>query len=165
MADLAGVQIDLRVYATAGNPAQAAQVAALAVVEGRASSLARFYAEEANAVGVAVASSGVGVTRLLEQPTIAGGNVSLSSGPTFRNTADRLVRYGLRNGVNNYLIVHGEDSAGPDRPRPRLPLGGPQATAARWPGSSPIRCRNRASSPPRRVLPPRPIRPAPARSS
>lgn len=111
VADLAGVQIDLRIYATAGDPAQAAQVAAMAVAEGAGIILGPVYAEEANAVGVAVAPSGVNVLAFSNNPTIAGGNVFVL-GPTFRNTADRLVRHGLRNGVNNYLIVHGDDLQG-----------------------------------------------------
>ena len=111
VADLSGVQIDLRVYATAGDPAQAAQVAALAVSEGAGIILGPVYAEEANAVGVAVASSGVNVLAFSNNPTIAGGNVFVL-GPTFRNTADRLVRYGLRSGVNNYMVVYGDDLQG-----------------------------------------------------
>lgn len=111
VADLGGVQIDLRVYPTGGDPARAAAAAATAVAEGAGIILGPVYAEEANAVGVTVANAGVNVLAFSNNTTIAGGNVFVL-GPTFRNTADRLVRYGLRNGVNNYLVVHGDDLQG-----------------------------------------------------
>lgn len=110
-ADLNGVEIDLRVYPTAGNPTQAASAASQAVNEGAAIILGPVYAEEANAAGVAVAGADVNLLAFSNNPTIAGGNVFVL-GPTFRNTADRLVRYGLRNGVNNYMVVHGDDLQG-----------------------------------------------------
>lgn len=111
VADLDGGAIDLQVYATGGDPARAAQVAARAVSDGAAIILGPLYAEEANAAGVAVASSGVNLLAFSNNPTIAGGNVFVL-GQTFRNTADRLVRYGLRHGVNNYLVAHGQDLQG-----------------------------------------------------
>lgn len=110
-ADLNGVEVDLRVYSTAGNPAKAAEAATKAVADGAGVILGPVYAEEANAAGVAVASSGTNVLAFSNNPTIAGGNVFVL-GATFRNTADRLVRYGLRNGVNNYMVVHGDDLQG-----------------------------------------------------
>ncbi len=109
--DLNGVQVDLRVYATGGNPQQAAAVAQTAVAEGAAIILGPVYAEEANAVGVAVAPSGVNVLAFSNNPTIAGGNVFLL-GPTVRNTADRLSRYARGDGVDRYLIAHGNDLGG-----------------------------------------------------
>jgi ABC-type branched-subunit amino acid transport system substrate-binding protein len=109
--DLQGATIDLRVYATAGNPAQAAQVATAAVADGAKIILGPVYAEEANAVGLATAGSGVNILAFSNNPTIAGGNVFIL-GPTFRNTADRLVRYGLRSGLDRYMIVHAEDLQG-----------------------------------------------------
>jgi hypothetical protein len=111
VADLGGASIDLRVYATAGNPAQAAQAAQTAVAEGARIILGPLYAEEANAAGVAVAGSGINVLAFSNNTTIAGGNVFVL-GPTFRNTADRLVRYGRRVGIDSYLIVHAEDLQG-----------------------------------------------------
>ncbi len=111
ISDLNGVQIDLRVYATAGNPAQAATVAAAAVAEGAKIILGPVYAEEANAAGVAVAGSGVNILAFSNNSSIAGGNVFIL-GPTFRNTADRLVGYGTRTGLNSYLIVHSDDLQG-----------------------------------------------------
>lgn len=111
IADLQGVEVDLRVYATGGDPAQAAAVAQTAVAEGAAVILGPVYAEEANAAGVAVAPSGVNVLAFSNNPTIAGGNVFLL-GPTFRNTADRLIRYGRGAGIDRYLVAYGNDLGG-----------------------------------------------------
>lgn len=111
VADLDGAQIDLKVYATAGDPARAAQVAARAVEDGAGIILGPLYAEEANAVGVAVAPAGVNVLAFSNNPTIAGGNVFVL-GQTFQNTADRLIRYGMRQGIGSYLVVHGQDLQG-----------------------------------------------------
>ncbi|MBP1804716.1 penicillin-binding protein activator [Rubellimicrobium aerolatum] len=109
--DLDGVEVDLRVYATAGDPQQAAAVARTAVEEGAAIILGPLRAEEANAVGVATAASGVNVLAFSNNPTIAGGNVFVL-GPTFGNTADRLIRYGRGIGLDRYLIAHGSDLGG-----------------------------------------------------
>lgn len=111
IADLSGVEIDLRVYATGGNPNQAAAVAQTAVAEGAAVILGPVYAEEANAAGIAAAPAGVNVLAFSNNPTIAGGNVFLL-GPTFRNTADRLIRYGRGQGIDRYLVAHGNDLGG-----------------------------------------------------
>ncbi len=111
ISDLSGVRIDLRVYATAGNPNQAATVAAAAVQDGAKIILGPLYAEEANAAGLAIAGTGVNLLAFSNNPTIAGGNVFIL-GPTFRNTADRLVRYGNRTGIERYMIVHGDDLQG-----------------------------------------------------
>lgn len=111
IADLNGVRIDLRVYPTAGNATQAANAATAAVQDGARIILGPLYAEEANAAGIAIAGSGVNLLAFSNNPTIAGGNVFIL-GPTFRNTANRLVRYGNRIGVDRYVIVHGDDLQG-----------------------------------------------------
>ncbi len=111
MRDLGGVQIDLRVYGTAGNAGQAASVASQAVNEGAKIILGPVYAEAANAAGVAVAASGVNVLSFSNNPTIAGGNVFIL-GPTFSNTANRLVSFAKRNGKDKIVVLHGQDLAG-----------------------------------------------------
>ena len=111
IADLNGVQINLRVYSTAANPAQAASAAVAAVNDGAQIILGPLYAEDANAAGVAVVGSGINVLSFSNNTTIAGGNVFVL-GPTFRNTADRLVRFGMRAGIGSYMIVHSEDLQG-----------------------------------------------------
>jgi Periplasmic binding protein len=111
MADLSGVNIDLKVYRTGGSPAQAAALAKQAVDEGAQVILGPFYSEEANAAGVAVANSGVNVLAFSNNAAIAGGNVFVL-GQTFENTAKRLAGYAVRNGKSKVLIVHDRNVAG-----------------------------------------------------
>ena len=111
MRDLGGVEIDLRVYGTAGNASKAAAAASQAVNEGAKIILGPVYGEAANAAGVAVASSGVNVISFSNNPTIAGGNVFVL-GPTFANTANRLVSFAKRNGKDKMVVLHGQDLAG-----------------------------------------------------
>ncbi len=111
ISDLGGVQIDLRVYPTAGQPAQASAAAQRAVAEGASVILGPVFAEEANAAGVAVAASGVNVLSLSNNPAIAGANVFVL-GPTFGNTARRLAAYAVRSGKSNVMIVHDRNAQG-----------------------------------------------------
>ena len=111
IADLQGVQIDLRVYNTGTDPAQAAAVAVQAVDAGAKIILGPVYADAANAVGTAVAPSGVNVLSFSNNATIAGGNVFVL-GQTFQNTAERLVGYAARQGKGRILLVHDTTGAG-----------------------------------------------------
>ncbi|WP_457647011.1 penicillin-binding protein activator [Profundibacter sp.] len=111
IADLQGVKIDLRVYNTAGNPTQAAAVAVQAVNEGAKIIVGPLYAKSANAVGNAVASRNVNVLAFSNNAQIAGGNVFIL-GPTFENTANRLVAYAKRQGRSKIAIVHARTTAG-----------------------------------------------------
>ncbi len=111
IADLQGAQIDLRVYPTGANPTQAANAAVTAVHDGAKIILGPLYAEAANAAGVAVAGQGVNVLAFSNNPTIAGGNVFIL-GPTFASTAERLVDYGTRAGVDSYVVAHANDLQG-----------------------------------------------------
>ena len=111
MADLQGAQINLRVYNTGANAAGASAAALAAANDGAKIILGPLYAEAANAAGVAVASQGINVLAFSNNPTIAGGNVFIL-GPTFENTANRLVSYGRSQGLNRYMVVHGSDLGG-----------------------------------------------------
>jgi ABC-type branched-subunit amino acid transport system substrate-binding protein len=111
MRDLDGVKIDLRVYGTAGQASTAATAAAQAVSDGAKIIIGPVYGEAANAAGVAVAPQGVNVLSFSNNPTIAGGNVYVL-GPTFENTANRLVGYAKRNGKDRIVILHAQDVAG-----------------------------------------------------
>jgi len=106
VADLDGAQVDLRVYDTAGNAAQAAQVTTRAIGEGADVIVGPLFAEAAAAAGVAAAGSGVTVLSFSNNPGIAGGNVFVM-GPTFDNTARRLLGYARRQGVSSIMIVNG----------------------------------------------------------
>jgi len=111
IADLQGVNIDLRVYNTAGNPSQAASVAVQAVKDGAKIIIGPLYAEAANAVGVAVAGRNVNVLAFSNNEQIAGGNVFIL-GHTFQNSANRLVSYATRQGRGKIMTVHARTHAG-----------------------------------------------------
>lgn len=111
IADLGDVAIDLRVYNTGSDPASAAQAATKAVDEGAKIILGPVFAESANAVGVAVAPRGVNVLSFSNNTDIAGGNVFVL-GPTFANTAGRLVSYAAGQGKRSILTVHDSTPAG-----------------------------------------------------
>ena len=110
MAELDGVTIDLRVYATRADAATAAEAARQAVQDGAKIILGPVYAANANAAGKAVAGRGVNVLAFSNNPDIAGGNVFIL-GNTFQNTANRLVRFAMRQGRAPILVVHGNDVA------------------------------------------------------
>ncbi|MEL6840090.1 MAG: penicillin-binding protein activator [Pseudomonadota bacterium] len=111
IADLNGPQVELRVYNTGGNPTNAAAAARAAVNDGAQIILGPLFAEAANAAGVTVAGDNVNVLAFSNNPTIAGGNVFVL-GATFDNTANRLVRYANRQGINRYVVLHGNDVGG-----------------------------------------------------
>ena len=112
IADLEGVEIDLRVYNTAGgNPQQAALVATQAVNEGAKIIVGPLFGEAANAAGVAVAARNVNVLTFSNNTAFAGGNVFVL-GATFENTAQRLVQFANLRGIARYMVVHSETPAG-----------------------------------------------------
>ncbi len=111
VSDLAGVEIDLRVYGTAGQPAQAQQAALNAAVDGARIIIGPLHAESANAVAVAMAQRNINVLAFSNNPTIAGGNLFIL-GQTFRSTADRLTDYAVGQGKSRFLAVYSENLAG-----------------------------------------------------
>jgi len=131
ISDLNGVQINLRVYNTAGDPLQAARVANAAVDDGAKIILGPLFGEAANAAGVSVANRNVNVLAFSNNPAIAGGNVFVL-GTTFSNTASRLVQYAGRQGINRYTVVHGNNvpgQAGRDAIANAVRANGGQVTA------------------------------------
>lgn len=111
ISDLGNVQIELRVYSTGGNAAQAAAAATTAVNEGAQILIGPLYADAANAAGIAVANRGVNVLAFTNNASIAGRNVFVL-GPTFQNTANRLVSYSVRQGIDRFVIAHSDDLQG-----------------------------------------------------
>jgi len=110
IADLGDVEIDLRVYNTGGNAATAGRQAQAAVDAGAKIILGPVYSEAANAAGVAVADDNVNVLAFSNNTDIAGGNVFVL-GPTFQNTANRLVSYARRQGKGRIFTVHARSVA------------------------------------------------------
>ncbi|MEP5155552.1 penicillin-binding protein activator [Planktotalea sp.] len=105
MADLTNVKIDLRVYDTAGSTEQAASLAQKAVADGAKIILGPLFADAANAAGVAITGQNVNVLSFSNNTSIAGGNVFVL-GPTFENTAERLMSFAARQGKTKVLIAH-----------------------------------------------------------
>ena len=111
IADLSGVQIDLRVYSTGGQPGQAQAMATRAADEGALIILGPVFAQEANAAGAAVRGRGINVLSFSNNPDIAGGNVFVL-GQTFETTATRLASYAARNGKRKLMVVHDRNTGG-----------------------------------------------------
>ncbi len=111
VADQQGVKIDLRVYNTGTSAGQAVAMANKAVAEGAKIILGPLHAEAANAVGVAVKPKNINVLAFSNNTDIAGGNVFVL-GPTFSNTANRLVSYATKQGKRRIHIVNEQTTAG-----------------------------------------------------
>jgi len=110
-AELTGVTVEITVYDTAGQSAQAASVAREAVQAGADIIVGPLRSDAAAAVGVAVANSNVNVLSFSNNTEIAGGNVFVL-GHTFENTASRMVSYGAAQGRNRIVIAHAQNLAG-----------------------------------------------------
>jgi ABC-type branched-subunit amino acid transport system substrate-binding protein len=111
VAGLDGVQIDLRVYATAGSAEQAAQAARQAADDGAQIILGPVFGEAATAAGAAVASRGINVLSFSNNTAVAGNNVFVL-GMTFENTAERLLHHAAREGRGRVMIVSERTSEG-----------------------------------------------------
>ncbi|CAM3006425.1 amino acid/amide ABC transporter substrate-binding protein, HAAT family [Paracoccus aminovorans] len=109
--DARGATIDLRVYNAGSEPGTAVASANKAAAEGAKIILGPLFADSANAVGNAMAPQGINVLSFSNNTDIAGGNVFVL-GNTFDNVADRLVKYGVKNGKRRILMVAEDDAAG-----------------------------------------------------
>lgn len=110
VADIEGAEIDLRIYDTAGDTAQAAQLARQAVSDGAEVIVGPLFAEAANAAGLAAASTRTPVLSFSNTTAVAGGNVFIL-GATFENTARRLLDYAARQGLQRVMVVNGDTPA------------------------------------------------------
>ena len=106
-AQLDDLEIDLRVYDTAGDATVAASVAQQAVDDGAKIIIGPLYAEAANVAGTAVADDGVNVLSFSNNTTIAGGNVFVL-GKTFDNTARRIVSFAAEQGKERAMVIHSD---------------------------------------------------------
>ena len=111
VSDLQGVQVELKVYNTAGNAGTAAEMATKAVAEGAKIIVGPLYAEAANAAGVAASAAGVNVMAFSNNTAIAGGNVFVL-GNTFQNTARRMLGFAKKKGKSSVMLVHATNTAG-----------------------------------------------------
>lgn len=110
-ADAQGARIDLRVYNTLPTEASAVSAAEKAAGEGAKIILGPLFADSANAVGIAMKDNNLNVLSFSNNQEIAGGNVFIL-GSTFQNVADRLVKYGVKQGLRRFLVVYENDAAG-----------------------------------------------------
>ncbi|WP_372570804.1 penicillin-binding protein activator [Ruegeria jejuensis] len=111
MADLQNVQIDLRVYDTAGNAGTASAVATQAVDEGAKIIIGPVYSQAVNAAGLSVLNKNINVLSFSNNTNIAGGNVFVL-GSTFENSAVRLTSYAARQGKGRMVVVYSNDEGG-----------------------------------------------------
>lgn len=111
VSDLADVQIDLRVYQTAGSESQAAEQARTAVSEGARIILGPLYGSAAVAAAKAVAGSNVSVLSFSNNADIAGGNLFIL-GHTFANTANRILTFARGKGLERVMVVHAQNVEG-----------------------------------------------------
>ncbi|MEO0372191.1 MAG: penicillin-binding protein activator [Pseudomonadota bacterium] len=111
VSDLSGVQIDLRVYPTAGNPGKAQEAAAQAVGDGAKIIIGPLRGESATAAAQAAAGRGVNVLAFSNNAAIAGGNLFVL-GQTFDSTANRLVSYAASQGKSRVMTVYANNQTG-----------------------------------------------------
>ncbi len=110
-ADLSGIELDLKVYATGGEAASAAEAAKKAVAEGAEIILGPLFSTSASGVAPVAAAAGINVLSFSNNSEIAGGNVYVL-GLTFENTADRLVGYAASQGLRDVAVIKPQGLAG-----------------------------------------------------
>lgn len=110
MADLNGVEIDLRVYATGADAGMAASAAQAAASSGARVLLGPVYSAAANAAGAAVAGRGINVLAFSNNAAVAGGNVFVL-GNLFDDIASRLGGYARAQGRTRVHIVSADTPA------------------------------------------------------
>ncbi|MGY6547922.1 MAG: penicillin-binding protein activator [Roseinatronobacter sp.] len=111
LADLDGLPIELRVYQVGISPNRGAALAAQAINDGAQIILGPLHAQVAEAVGPVAMQAGVNVLSFSNNPAVAGRNVFLL-GPTFENTATRLLGFAAAQGRGRVMIVSEETGAG-----------------------------------------------------
>lgn len=109
--DLRGVDIDLTVYATAGDAQTAAEAAQTALAEGAEIFIGPLFSTATTAVAPIAASRSSVVLSFSNNPQVAGGNVYLL-GNTFDSTAERIVGYTVGQGLTRLSIVHPQGAEG-----------------------------------------------------
>jgi len=105
-ADLAGAAtLDLQVYETGGTGEGGAAAASRAVNDGAKILVGPLFSPATAAAGPIAEAGGLSVLSFSNNPDVAGDNVYLL-GPTFENTADRLVGFAMSRGLSNIGIVY-----------------------------------------------------------
>ncbi|NNU78892.1 penicillin-binding protein activator [Halovulum dunhuangense] len=110
-ADLAGVQLDVQVWPTAGDPAQAATAAQQALDAGADVILGPLFSTATEAVAPLATTRGVPVLSFSNNPDVAGDGVYVL-GNTFDTVASRITGYSLNRGLTNFAVVHPDNPEG-----------------------------------------------------
>ncbi|WBU54116.1 penicillin-binding protein activator [Paracoccus sp. SCSIO 75233] len=110
-ADADGAKIDLRIYTATPAESSAVSAAERAASEGAKIIIGPLFADSANAVGNAMKDNNLNVLSFSNNTQIAGGNVYVL-GNTFDNIANRLVSYGVDQGLKRFLMLYENDAAG-----------------------------------------------------
>ncbi len=104
-ADLRNASLDLVIYPTAGTSAGGQAAASQAVAEGAKILVGPLFSTETAGAQPVAAQAGLNVLSFSNNVSVAGSNVFIL-GTSFENTADRLVAYGLANGLRNFGVVY-----------------------------------------------------------
>ncbi|MEO0999123.1 MAG: penicillin-binding protein activator [Pseudomonadota bacterium] len=109
--DIAGAEVIVDVYATAGDPARGARVAGEALAAGADIFVGPLFGEVAQAVAPIAAQRGVQVLSFSTNPAIAGGNLFIS-GTTLESRAGRAIAHASTQGLTRIGILHPQDATG-----------------------------------------------------
>ncbi|MXU64477.1 penicillin-binding protein activator [Oceanomicrobium pacificus] len=122
--DLSGVEIELTTYSTQGTAEGARAAATKAVEEGATVFLGPLFSSAAPAAAEVARPKGIPVFSLSNNSAIAGNGLYLL-GVTFEDVANRVVSYGVGQGLSRVAAVH------PDSLEGRLGRDAVEAAAAR----------------------------------
>ena len=109
--DIAGADINVRVYPTGGDANQAVAAARQAVADGAQVFVGPLFSTAAAAVAPIASQRGIQVLSFSNNAEVAGGNVFVM-GFTFQDIADRVVRYSVARGDRDIAIIHSNDAGG-----------------------------------------------------
>lgn len=108
-----GANIELRVYDTAGSESTAAAQAQRAVDEGAKIVIGPLFASTSIAASEQLVDDGINVLSFSNTSSVARASDNLFVlGPTFDNTANRLLAYAKKQGRKSVVIVHPDDTPG-----------------------------------------------------
>ena len=106
-----GAQIDLRVYATAGNPETAVQAVRQAAEDNADIILGPLFSNTTTAVSQEAALHDLNVLSFSNNPQVAGDNVYVL-GISFQNTANQLIAHASSQGLSRIAVVVAQNQAG-----------------------------------------------------
>jgi ABC-type branched-subunit amino acid transport system substrate-binding protein len=104
-ADLQGVELDLRVYETAGTTGGGASAAQQAVAEGAQIILGPLFSTATAAAEPIASAAGVSLISFSNNPAVASASTYIL-GLTFDSAADRVVSHALSRGLSNVAVVY-----------------------------------------------------------